>query len=115
MSQESFEKLCTELRPYYQNNKTRFRHPISVNKQVVSTLYCLTDEGRMRKETNSFGIEKSTVSKTLLRTILRKWHLIFIIRMASHNVLVQQMARIYELKGNHLTQVTLSTGKENRH
>ena len=60
-SQESFEKLCTELRPYIQKNKTRFRDPISVEKQVATTLYYLADEDRMRKVANSFG--NSTVSK----------------------------------------------------
>ena len=67
MSQESFELLCTELRPYIQKNKTRFQDPISVEKQVAATLYYLADESRMRKVVNSFGIEKSTVSKIIRR------------------------------------------------
>ena len=67
MSQESFEKLCIELRPYIQKNKIRFRDPISVEKQVAATLHYLADEGRMRKVSNSFGIEKSTVSKIIRR------------------------------------------------
>ena len=64
-SQESFEKLCTELRPYIQKNKTRFHDPISVEKQVAATLYYLADEDRMWKVANSFGIGKSTVSKII--------------------------------------------------
>ena len=67
MSQESFEKLCTELRPYIQKNKTRFRDPITVEKQVAATLYYLADEGRMWKVANSFGIGKSKVSKIIRR------------------------------------------------
>ena len=66
-SQESFEKLCTELRPYSQKNKTRFWDPISVEKQVAATLYYLADEGRLRNVTNSFGIGKSTVFKIIRR------------------------------------------------
>ena len=65
MSQESFEKLCTGLRPCIQKNKNRFRDPISVEKQVSATLYYFADEGRMRKVANSFGIGKSTVSKII--------------------------------------------------
>ena len=67
MSQKSFEKLCTELRPYIQKNKTRFRDPISVAKQVAATLYYLADEGRMQTVVDSFGIGKLTVSKIIRR------------------------------------------------
>ena len=67
MSQESFGKLCTELRPYILKNKTRFRDRISVEKQVAATLYYLADESRMRKVANSFGIGKSTVSEIIRR------------------------------------------------
>ena len=64
MPQECFEKLFTDLRPYIQNSKG-FQHPISVEKQVTATLYYLVDEGRLRKMTNSFGIEKSILSGVL--------------------------------------------------
>ena len=55
-SQESFEKLCTKLRPHIQKNKTRFADPILVEKQVAAASYYLADEGRMLKVVNSFGI-----------------------------------------------------------
>ena len=65
MSQLSFEKLYTELRPYIQKSKTRFRDPISVEKQVAAILYYFAYKGRMRKVANSFGIGKSKVSKII--------------------------------------------------
>ena len=62
MLQESFEKLCTKLRPYIQKNKG-FQDPISVEKQVAAALYYCANEGRIRKVANSVDIEKSTISK----------------------------------------------------
>ena len=67
MSQESFEKSSTKLRPYIQKNKTRFRDPISVEKEVASTLYYLADDSTMWEVANSFGIGKSTVFKIIRR------------------------------------------------
>ena len=40
--------------------------PLSVEKRV--TLYYLSDEGRMRKVANAFGVGKSTVLK-----LVRSW------------------------------------------
>ena len=48
MPPEIFEKLCTEMRPYIQKNKSRLRDPISVEKQMAARLYYLVDEGRMQ-------------------------------------------------------------------
>ena len=67
MSERSFYILCEELRPYIQKETTRFRKPISVEKQVASTLYYLSDEGRLRKVANAFGIGKSTASRIIRR------------------------------------------------
>ena len=69
MPSERFEKLCIELKPYIHKNKTRFRNPISGEKQVAATLYYFADEGRMRKGANSFAIGKSTISK-IIRLLL---------------------------------------------
>ena len=41
--------------------------PLSVEKQVVVTLYYIADEGRMRMVANAFCIGKSTVSKVVRR------------------------------------------------
>ena len=125
MSQESFEKLCTVLRPYIQKNKTRFRDPISVEKQVAATLYYLVDEGKKRKVANSFVIGKLTVSKIIRRVTqaiskyLRGKYIVSptnekdIEEMASNFFNSHGFPRMKELKGHYLTQVTLSIGKEN--
>ena len=49
MSERSFYILCEKLRPYIQKQTTRFSKLISVEKQVASTLYYVSDEGRLRK------------------------------------------------------------------
>ena len=67
MSRASFNILCNELRPYITKNNTRFRNAVSVETQVAATLYYLSDEGRMRKIANSFGLGKSTVSGIVTR------------------------------------------------
>ena len=45
MSKESLYKLCDELHIYLEKQKTQFRDPISVEKQVACTLYYSADEG----------------------------------------------------------------------
>ena len=40
---------------------------MSVDTIVAATLYCLADEGRMRKISNSLGLGKATVSKVIRR------------------------------------------------
>ena len=66
MSEASFYMLCEELRPYLTKQTTKLRKPVSVETQVAVTLYYLTDEGRMRKISNSFGLGKATLSKGYL-------------------------------------------------
>lgn len=43
------------------------RKPISVEKQLAVTLYCLSDEGRFGEVAKTFGIGKSTVSLIVRR------------------------------------------------
>ena len=38
------------------------RSPVNVPKQVALTLYYLSDEGRLRKTANAFGLLRSCVS-----------------------------------------------------
>ena len=52
MCKANFFKLCNELRPFLQKKSTTMRQAISVEKQVVVTLYYLSDEGRLRKSAN---------------------------------------------------------------
>ena len=67
MSRNSFHQLCDELRTYIERQETVMRPSTSVEKQVAMTLYYLSDEGRMRKTANSFGISRSTVSVIVRR------------------------------------------------
>ena len=67
MSREMFQVLCAELYLYTFKNDTRFRNAVPVDKQVAATLYYLSDECRMRKVVNLFGIGESTVSVIIRR------------------------------------------------
>ena len=62
ITKSSFSKLCDELCPYIQKKTTIMRSPIDTEKQVAITLYYLSDEGRLRKTANAFGVARSTVS-----------------------------------------------------
>lgn len=63
MSRGSLYKLADELRPYIEGKETIMRSPVDVVKQVAVTLYYLSDEGRLRKTANAFGISRQVVSK----------------------------------------------------
>ena len=53
MHQDTFFKLCSELRPFIERQKTNMCKPIDVEKQVAATLYYLSDEGRLRTSNSS--------------------------------------------------------------
>ena len=61
MSRTSLLKLSEELRPYIEGKTTRMRQPVDVVKKVACTLYYLSDEGRLRKTANAFGLSKQAV------------------------------------------------------
>ena len=65
MSRASFFSLCDTLRPFVQQQSTRMRSPVEVERQVALTLYYLADKGRMRKTANAFGLSRSTVSNVV--------------------------------------------------
>ena len=67
MSKQSFDKLCSELHPYIEKRETNMRSPVSVEKQVALTLYYLSDEGRLRKVANAFGLSRACVSIIIRR------------------------------------------------
>ena len=46
------DKLCGELRPFIERKVTNMRLPVSVETHVASTIYYLSDEGRLRKTAN---------------------------------------------------------------
>ena len=56
MQCENFLKLCNELRPFIKRQTTVMLHPVEVERQVALTLYYLSDEGRLRKTVNAFGL-----------------------------------------------------------
>ena len=64
----NFFKLCDELCPFLEKKSTSMRHLISVEKQVAVKLYNLSDEGRLCKAANAFGIGRFTVS-TIIRNV----------------------------------------------
>ncbi|XP_046858630.1 uncharacterized protein LOC124452081 [Xenia sp. Carnegie-2017] len=63
MGRVSLYRLAEELRPFIQGKDTVMRTSIDPVKQVAITLYYLSDEGRLRKTANAFGISRQTVSK----------------------------------------------------
>lgn len=70
MSRSSLYKLAGEIRPYIEGQETIMRSPVDVVKQVACTLYYLSDEGRIRKTANAFGISRQVVSK-IVRKVCR--------------------------------------------
>ena len=63
MSRGSLYKLADELSLYIEGKQTIMRTPVDVIKQVAVTLYYLSDEGRLQKTANAFGISRQVVSK----------------------------------------------------
>ena len=98
MSRETFQVLCAELHPYIFKNDTRFRNVVPVDKQIAATLYYLSDDGRMRKVANAFGIGKSTVSVIIRRvTKAISVHLALkYIQIISTEKEVQEVGQFYE-------------------
>ncbi len=70
MSRVVLHRLAEELRPYIQGRDAVMRSSIDPVKQVAITLYYLSDEGRIRKTANSFGISRQSVSK-IVRTVCK--------------------------------------------
>ena len=67
MTKTSFYTVFDELRPFIQRQTTIMRLPVDVEKQVALTLYYLSDEGRLRKTANAFGLSRSCVSIVIRR------------------------------------------------
>ena len=62
MSRVSFYNLSNLLRPHIERQVTIMRRPIFVETQVAVMLYYLSDEGRLRKVANAFGLSRSSCS-----------------------------------------------------
>ena len=67
MSKDNFLQLCSLLQPYTERKTTPARAPIDVERQVVLTLYYLSDEGQIWKTANAFRLSRSSVSVVVQR------------------------------------------------
>jgi hypothetical protein len=67
MTEPNFNKLCDLLDEHLRRQDTKFRRAVSVKTQVALTLYYLSDEARLRKTANAFGLAKCTVSVIVRR------------------------------------------------
>ena len=67
MSRNTFLILCEELRLFIQKKPTNMRLPVDVERQVASSLYYLSDERRIRKTANSFGLSRAVISVIIRR------------------------------------------------
>ena len=67
MSRKSFYELCDMFIPYLEKKRTHLRTPISVDAQVGSYLYNISDEGRYSKNANAFGISRGSISWMIRR------------------------------------------------
>lgn len=54
------------------------RIPIEVKKQVRITLYYLSDEGRLRKTANAFGVLRAIIIGRVTRVVSKYLSLIYI-------------------------------------
>ena len=67
MSSSNFKELCNKLKSYLQKKTTRMRAPVSVETQVASFLYYISDERQYKKTASSFGISRASVSVIIQR------------------------------------------------
>ncbi|KAM9480709.1 putative nuclease HARBI1 [Clarias gariepinus] len=68
MSKSSLIALSEELSPYIEGQTTNMKAPITTLKRVALTLYYLSDEGRLRKTANAFGVSRQAVSVVVRQT-----------------------------------------------
>ena len=62
MSRRSLFSLAELLRPHIERETTKMRSPVDVLTKVACTLYYFSDQGRMRKTANAFGLSQPTIS-----------------------------------------------------
>ncbi|XP_038163564.1 putative nuclease HARBI1 [Cyprinodon tularosa] len=68
MSRQSVAMLTDEIRPYIECQEMNMRAPMEPLKKVAMTLYYLSDEGRLRKTANAFGVSRQAVAVTVRQT-----------------------------------------------
>lgn len=62
MSRASLVSLAELLRPHIEGVPTVMRAPVDVLTKVACTLYYLSDQARMRKTANAFGLSQQCIS-----------------------------------------------------
>ena len=67
MSRLSFFNFVTLLHPYIECQVTHMHKPVSSKAQLALTLYYLSDEGRLRKVADVFGLSRSCCSLIIRR------------------------------------------------
>ena len=67
MSCVSFFNFVSLLYSYIECQVTHMRIPVCPETQVALTLYYLSDEGRLRKVANAFGLSRSSCSIVIRR------------------------------------------------
>ena len=91
MSRETFDILCTELRPFVERKLSRFRQPISVQTRVAVTLWRLATNTEYRTIAELFGLGRSTVCEIVIDTCDA------LAKLAPHHVYVPQNESLREV------------------
>ena len=68
MSKETFQIICTELKPHIERQVTKFRLPVGVEERVAVTLWRLATNIEYRTIGALFGLGQSTVGEIVLDT-----------------------------------------------
>ena len=68
MSQTTFNALCLQLRPSIEQQTTKLRRPISVEKRLAVTLWFLSTTAEYCTIAHLFGIARSTVCEIVHET-----------------------------------------------
>lgn len=58
----SLVALSKELHPYIKGERMNMSSPAGALKKVPCTFYNLSDEGKLRKKANAYGLSQPTVS-----------------------------------------------------
>ena len=68
MSHETFDMLCSELRPHLPRKTTRFREPLSVETRVAITVWRLATNVEYQIIAALFGFGRSIVCEVVIDT-----------------------------------------------
>ena len=68
MKKETFQYLCSQLRPSIERRDTRLRSAITVEQRVAITLWCLATPVEYRTIAHLFGVARSTVCEIVHET-----------------------------------------------